>query len=314
LDLLHPTFYALRLRAAVAGSARLGAPWALRVPAGDRPVFHALTGGECRLTPQGGDPVDLVAGDLVIVADGREHALRDSGTARDEELWWLQPWQRGWAGLLSHGGAGGESRLVSGAFSLTGSPAEPLLRQLPPLIHLRGCPRPGAWLEASLSQLEPRVADDAHCATTIVDRLVEIAMLDALRAWVDRTGSAGPLRDARIARALARIHGDDDGDCTLAGLAEAAGMCRASFCERFRELIGEPPGRYAQRSRMRRAADWIVEGLAPQDAASRLGYSSVDAFSRAFKRVLGLSPGAWLRSAGDGPARCSGSAPPDERR
>ena len=68
-------------------------------------------------------------------------------------------------------------------------------------------------------------------------------------------------------------------------------------------VTGVTPLRYVTELRMRLAAQWIGRDRVPIDAAAhRLGYGSQAAFSRAFKRVVGRSPGA-VRAAALGQAR-----------
>jgi AraC-like DNA-binding protein len=73
-------------------------------------------------------------------------------------------------------------------------------------------------------------------------------------------------------------------------------MSRSAFAARFTELVGEPAMRYVARWRMHAAFTWLKEDDARLgDLASRLGYQSEAAFSRAFKRFIGVSPGAARR-------------------
>jgi len=76
-------------------------------------------------------------------------------------------------------------------------------------------------------------------------------------------------------------------------------MSRSAFAARFTALVGVPPMQYVVRWRMHLALTWLREhdaGLG--ELAGRLGYQSEAAFSRAFKRVVGVSPGAARRNAG----------------
>jgi AraC-like DNA-binding protein len=58
--------------------------------------------------------------------------------------------------------------------------------------------------------------------------------------------------------------------------------------------------RYVTRWRMHMALDLMQqEDVAVAELAKRLGYESEAAFSRAFKRTVGMSPGAARRSAPD---------------
>jgi AraC-like DNA-binding protein len=75
-------------------------------------------------------------------------------------------------------------------------------------------------------------------------------------------------------------------------------MSRSAFSARFTELVGEPAMRYVARWRMHVALDWLKEDSAPlAELAGRLGYESEAAFSRAFKRIIGVSPGSARHAA-----------------
>jgi AraC-like DNA-binding protein len=68
----------------------------------------------------------------------------------------------------------------------------------------------------------------------------------------------------------------------------ALGICRPLYRPRRRTVM-----HYATRWRMQTASRWLKEeDVTIAEAASRLGYESEAAFSRAFKRFAGVSPGA----------------------
>jgi AraC-like DNA-binding protein len=84
-------------------------------------------------------------------------------------------------------------------------------------------------------------------------------------------------------------------------------MSRSGFAARFTELVGEPAMQYVTRWRMLVAQTWLSEDDAALNGmAARLGYQSEPAFSRAFKRIIGTSPGAVRRSSVDAAARGAG--------
>jgi AraC-like DNA-binding protein len=73
-------------------------------------------------------------------------------------------------------------------------------------------------------------------------------------------------------------------------------MSRSAFAARFTELVGEPAMQYLLRWKMHTALQWLKESDAPlSQLANKLGYESEAAFSRAFKRLMGISPGAARR-------------------
>ena len=83
----------------------------------------------------------------------------------------------------------------------------------------------------------------------------------------------------------------------MASLADELAMSRSAFAARFTELVGEPVMEYVTRWRMQVAVGALRdEGATVGELADRLGYRSEAAFSRAFKRVIGVAPGAVRRT------------------
>jgi AraC-like DNA-binding protein len=143
-------------------------------------------------------------------------------------------------------------------------------------------------------------------------RLADIVMTQIVRAWIetrpaDLSGWLAAVTDPQIGTALAKIHREPGQAWTVDALASAAGMSRSLFSERFMSLLGVSPARYLLQWRMRLAAVWLKnENMTVSEIASRLGYASDAAFSRAFKRFLGLSPGS-VRGRGAAPQAAASS-------
>ncbi|WP_286785144.1 MULTISPECIES: AraC family transcriptional regulator [Pseudomonas] len=132
----------------------------------------------------------------------------------------------------------------------------------------------------------------------ILARLAEVAAAMIVRGWIEcgcenASGLVAALRDPRLARAILALHRQPGKDWTVAELAAESHVSRSVFAQRFQSTIGVPPLRYAAELRMRLASQWLVDGkLSIEAVAQRLGYTSQAAFSRAFKRINGYSPGA----------------------
>jgi len=117
--------------------------------------------------------------------------------------------------------------------------------------------------------------------------------------------------DARITRVLAMVHDNPAERWTLARLAKAAGMSRATFSRRFAVHTGASPLGYVSELRMERARSLLARGDEPVSAvAVAVGYASLFAFSRAFKRHVGCAPTVYrVRERGSRPiAMACGSA------
>jgi AraC-like DNA-binding protein len=138
----------------------------------------------------------------------------------------------------------------------------------------------------------------------VLTRLSDILLIHAVRAWLEHSplaqeGWLGALRDEQIGRALAEIHRHPEQRWTVASLAAVAHMSRSSFADRFTVLVGESPLAYLTSRRMQLATRLLRDArLLPADVAAHVGYDSVPAFTRAYKRTVGISPGATRRQGG----------------
>ncbi|MBW8091835.1 MULTISPECIES: AraC family transcriptional regulator [Streptomyces] len=137
----------------------------------------------------------------------------------------------------------------------------------------------------------------------ILARLAEVAAAMIVRGWIEcgcdsSSGLVAALRDPRLARAILALHRRPGHHWTVAELAAECHVSRSVFADRFQATIGMPPLRYATELRMLLASQWLAQDTLPiQSVALRLGYTSQAAFSRAFKRVTGRSPGASRNAA-----------------
>ena len=138
----------------------------------------------------------------------------------------------------------------------------------------------------------------------MLERMSEMLFVEVLRRHVDslpaeQTGWLAGMRDPAVGRALSLIHEKPAEAWTLERLSEEAGLSRSSLHERFVHFIGQPPMQYLTQWRMQVASGLLRDTNAKLvEVALDVGYESEAAFSRAFKRVAGLSPGAWRKESG----------------
>ena len=280
-------------------------PWGVSLPPmGDCIWFHVVTSGGGTLAVDGDAPVEFEAGDLLLVPHGAGHRAWGAEQAPTPDVTTLPHDDLSDRyGVLRHGGGGRRTELVCGGVRFEHPAARTLVDALPRLIHLRADRVPRrTWLRSTLDLIEDEVREARAGSDAIVSRLCDIIVMQAIRTWVEtdpaaRTGWLGALRDPRIGSALSRVHLDPADDWTVASLAEAATMSRSAFAARFTELVGEPAMRYVTRWRMQVAHDLLRRGDHTAAAAGRaVGYLGEAAFSRAFKREFGVSPGTVARN------------------
>lgn len=277
------------------------APWALEMPAfSDCLSFHVITAGGCWLEA-GGQARYLRAGELALVPHGRGHLLfSQPGLPRGPRVDEVpQQMVSQHYSILRHGGGGAPSTLVCGIVSFHDPAAQQLLRLLPPVIHTDGATAPTpTWISDTLRLMAAEVSQLRPGGEAVITRLADILVIQAIRAWIHadpaaQTGWLGALQDPQIGQAIVAMHRDPGHPWTLTSLASRSAMSRSAFAARFTQLVGEPAVQYLTRWRMQVALARLQQGPATiRELASEFGYGSEAAFSHAFKRVIGVSPGA----------------------
>jgi AraC-like DNA-binding protein len=305
MDPLGEALHLLRMSGTFYCRSELTAPWALQLPAMHGCLsFHVVTSGQCWLEVDGAEPSLLAPGDLSLVPHGEGHRLSSKpGTpaARIQDLTHEMVSDR--YAILRHGGGGAMATLVCGAVSFDHPAAHQLVKLLPKVIHVQASSSPQMdWMQSTLHLMALEARELRPGGETIITRLADILIIQAIRAWIQedpaaQTGWLGALQDKQIGHAIALIHRDPARPWSVASLASEVAMSRSAFSARFTERVGEPVMQYVTRWRMHVALTWLKEDSAALgEMASRLGYQSEAAFSRAFKRFIGVSPGAVRRA------------------
>ncbi len=299
-DPLGEALHFLRMSGVFYVRSELTAPWGLELPPFEGCLsFHAVTDGRCWLRVDETEDRVLEAGDLALVPHGRGHVLSsdpDVPPTRVEALPHEHVNDR--YAILRHGGGGERAHLICGAVRFDHPAAHHLAMLLPRVIHVEASSSPQSeWIQSTLRLMAAEARELRLGGETVVTRLSDILVIQAIRSWLEQdpaaqTGWLGALQDRQVGAALALIHREPSRAWTVASLAAEAAMSRSAFAERFTALVGEPVMHYVARFRMYVARTWLEdEDLAVSELAGRLGYQSEAAFSRAFKRFLGVSPG-----------------------
>ena len=158
------------------------------------------------------------------------------------------------------------------------------------------------WTQSTLGLMAAEAKELRPGGETIITRLADILVIQAIRSWmaqdpIAQTGWLGALQDKEIGRAILLIQRNPERVWTVESLADEVAMSRSAFAARFKELVGESSMNYVARWKMNLALTWLKEEDARVNKlADRLGYQSGAAFSRAFKRFIGVSPGAIRRN------------------
>lgn len=315
-DVLSEMLRAVRLTGSVFFDGRFTAPFGVISPprwdAGTpmahlkhASVFHLLTSGRCWIE-LGDIRRELSAGDLVLLPFTSAHKFW-CGEPGDfigaEEI--VQDGPLEGVSVARYGGAGEETRFICGYLESSELLAAPVFRDLPPLLVER---TDGDPVTSKLARTAGEIVDLLETAQpgvqALLGRMMELLFVEVLRRHAARlpegaTGWLAALNDAVVARALAAMHADPARRWSIEALAKEAGASRTVLNERFHALLGKPPIEYLAAWRIQLAAEALAQGDGGvAQIAQRVGYDSEAAFSRAFKRAMGLSPSAWRAQRG----------------
>lgn len=290
-------------RAVFSGGFTAGGSWAIRLHGPDRLKVNAVVRGSCLLMREdGGEPVRLVAGDVVVSDGARPYVLGSAPGVSPLGSGQVPVDGARMARLGSGGGVGGgdgdddEVTCLAGHVDLSRDHGGLLRSALPELVHVRGEAAEAPALQWLIRQLLDEMAGGRAGADFAADHLAQLIFVQVLRICLVEADAlpAGWLRalaDERLAPVLRLMHGEPGRPWRLDELARAAAMSRTGFAVRFREVVGVPPLAYLAGWRMGLAARALRLEAAPVAAVARsVGYASESAFSTAFKRALGVSP------------------------
>lgn len=300
-DPLGEALHLLRMSGTFYCRSELSEPWGLELPAlDDCLMFHVVTTGRCWLEVEGAERRLLQAGDFALVPHGEGHRLTSQPGTTAAKLFDLpRELVSDRYEILRHGGGGVVANIVCGVVRFEHPAAQRLIELLPRLITIDASSAfQIEWIHTALRLMAVEAREMLPGGETVITRLSDILVVQAIRTWIAQdpaaqTGWLGALQDKQIGRALALIHRDPARAWTVASLASEVAMSRSALAARFTELVGEPAMRYVARWRMHLALTRLKEERSSLgELAGRLGYQSEAAFSRAFKRYVGVSPGA----------------------
>lgn len=268
-----------------------------------RAQFHFVGRGPVWLRAPGGTVHALDTGDALLIPRGGPHAMLFTPDTADAQVMTFDP-----AGQLGH--AYTAHKQVDTAepshdavifsccmeFDLGGM--QPLINAMPEVMLVNTLLASSPEIPPMLDAMERESMAQQAGHAGILARLAEVVAALIVRRWVangcgNATGWVGALHDPRLSRAIVMMHKAPGRNWTVAELAKEAGNSRSVFSQRFSLATGVSPLRYLRDLRMRLAVHSLGRNNQPVETVARqLGYGSLAAFSRAFKRSVGTSPGA----------------------
>ncbi|HEX8800319.1 MAG TPA: AraC family transcriptional regulator [Terriglobales bacterium] len=317
MDPITDIFRTLHVTAVVHSRLEATAPWGLMreahieekiTPSGKRisPTelahFGMVSRGNCWLSVEGlGDPIPLTGGDCFLLAPRISFILRDQPNTRPRSFCEVAPKEN--SNVAHYGGGGAPTTIVSGFLSFDSLSLKPITQLLPSLILIKADQAQTLALHNTVRLLASEMEVQSPGSEVVANRLAEVLFIQTLRAHIAsgaescKLGWLRAIFDPQIGAALRAVHADVNGPWTVESLAVAAGMSRSAFAVRFKELLGQTPLDYVTEWRMQKAVLLLKqEDKKLVEVAQSVGYESDAAFSKAFKRVVGVTPGEYRQS------------------
>ena len=299
VDPLSEVLQLLQMSGVLYCNSTLSSPWGIDLP--DLPGVmnvHVVTSGHCWMEMEGEPPLYMPEGCLVLVPRGRRHRLLaspgDRVTPLDEIPIELVSDR---FEVMNFGGGGTVTEMTYYGVRFDPYLADRLIKLLPERLQLR-TDREDSWLSSTVQFIASEARERQPGSETVITRLADILVIQAIRTWLESTrdvdsGWIAALHDKYIGKALSLMHRQPAFNWQVETLAREVGMSRSGFSSRFTNIVGESVLNYLTSLRMQLACRELRES---NDSlaliAERVGYHSEPAFNRAFKRVIGRTPGS----------------------
>lgn len=277
--------------------------------------FHMIVKGGGWAVVAGLPPLHLRAGDVVMFPHGDSHVLASAPGIRPirRSAEWVfasrhapRPIPVAYHDGVVEPGASlpleqASAVVVCGFLGCDLRPFNPVLAALPRMLHVPAA-RAADWLPHVLDQAVGESRRDLPGANAVLERMAEMMFVDAARRHLatlpqDATGWLAALRDRFVGKALCLLHARADHPWSVDELAREVGLSRSALHQRFTRLLGQGPAQYLAAWRIQLGAGLLRDSARPVcGIAQEVGYASEAAFSRAFKRRLGMPPAAWRRN------------------
>lgn len=267
--------------------------------------FHFVSRGPAVLRMESGARFALNSGDALFIPNGNAHALLsdDDAAVTPVSAFPGEPICSSVCQITCEPCQGSENVVIfSGCMDFELGGMQPLIKAMPEVMMVSKLMSTWPEIHPLLAAMERESMTRQVGFAGILARLADVVAALIVRGWVEAgcgkaTGWVQVLRDPRLSRAIYAMHQQPGINWSVADLAKEAGTSRSVFAERFLSATGSTPAKYLSELRMRLAIQYIShENQAIETVALRLGYGSLAAFSRAFKRIVGHPPGA-LREA-----------------
>lgn len=324
VDVLSDMLRSVRLTGSMLFLVEASTPWVSWAPATEsfrRVVlpaaqhlisFHIVTRGGCWAGLADAPPERFEAGDVLVIPHGDAYYLADPPDAErtygfEEAMTFFRRMAAGrLPSTVIEGGKGKDTtQFICGFLGCDLRPFNPVLSALPRMLRVRPAKPSADGLPHLIAFALQELRERRSGGQVVKLRTAELLFVDVVRRHLEalpgeESGWLAGLRNPLIGRALALLHDAPARSWSLETLAAEAGASRSVLAERFVHFVGQPPMQYLRQLRMQLASRLLLqEGTKVVSVAAAVGFESEAAFSRAFKKCVGLPPDEWRRRRGE---------------
>lgn len=299
MDVLAEVLRVSGARGALGIMLKAGGTWGLWLDSYPGAALHVVSRGTMWLRATGEKPLQVQAGDAVLVSPGTAHGIAGGAGVTmgscDREA---AARSFGDGRALRLGSAPVQTEVIVLHYEQDPEVSTPVLTSLARVMHVTS--RQNAQFRRTIELLAAELAQPQIGTTAAINSIVDLLLVQFVRAWLarhpeERSGSwLGAMHDPVVRDALTCVHARPEHPWTTQALAAATSVSRATLSRHFRSALGQTPGAYVTQWRIDLASvrlrdtDESVESI-----SGSVGYASPHAFSRAFRRARGTAPGEY---------------------
>ncbi|WP_329057970.1 AraC family transcriptional regulator [Amycolatopsis sp. NBC_01480] len=301
MDLVADVLEISGVRGTVGACVEAGGSWSIPVAGCTTAALHVVTAGSAWLGLDGSSPqwLELAAGDVVLMPSGRSHVLGSAPgmtTPVADPAVVARAFETG--EVIRLGSQPTRTRILNIGYDCDHTVHTQILGTLPEVVHIRG-DQGEAGFDDTVRMLGRELSHPRLAGRAVLNSLVDVLLVQLVRAWLPTQSGhrgtwLGVLGDPLVHSAMEHLHAEPARPWTTTTLASALGVSRATLSRRFPAATGQSPAAYLTQWRMDLAAVRLRETRDPvESVADGVGYQSVPAFSRAFARSHGVTPGRY---------------------
>jgi len=260
-------------------------------------AFHYVKRGFIEVIPEVGESIMVEAGEMAICFGGIAHHISQN---LDMQVIPVESILTGGNNPFAPNekNIARSTSVMCGVFMMQNLELNPLFNSLPKILHVSATTS-GTYnkLMYILNWMGQEVEQKTKC-TFVIERLLELLCAEIMRAHLENATTDSDwfcaVNDPVIGRALSMIHAHPGDVWSVNRLADGVAMSPSRFAARFTTALGDSPMAYVTKWRMNVAGRLLRDSQQRiEEIATTVGYENVAAFSRTFKRHLGIPPAAW---------------------